>query len=182
MNLEKDMEFNLSKESDRLKVVKAVLGWETPENVWPAYDLDVSCFLLDDNSKLMDESGLIYYNALKSVDGSVVKSPDELTGGTEEVYINIEKLSPSVKEISIVVTIHKAKERMQNFKQVTGSYIKFFNNETNEQIAVFQLDRIEELSTGVQVGSFFNRPEGLIFQPVGKGEFATLGDYLAAYK
>ncbi|MDD5150155.1 MAG: TerD family protein [Flavobacterium sp.] len=182
MKLEKDMKFNLTKETDKLNIVKAVLGWNTPENVYPAYDLDVSCFLLDDNSKLLDELGFIFYNNEKSVDGSVQKSPDELSGGTEELIINIGKLSPTIKEISIIVTIHKAKERNQNFGKVKDSYIDLYNHETNEKIASFQLDRIAPENTAIQVGSFFNTPDGFIFQPVGAGSIGTLGDFLEAYK
>lgn len=181
IKIAKHEKINLSKESDRLRRVRAVLGWNTPDNVFPKYDLDVSAFLLDGNAKLLSDDGFIFYGNETAPDGSVWKSPDEREGGTEELYIDITKLSPAVAEISIVVTIHKAVARKQNFGQVKGSYIEIFNDESGEAIAVFHLDQVGTNDTSVQVGSFYQTSEGFTFQGVGSGFQLELDAFVTGY-
>lgn len=181
MKLEKNQQINLTKDDDKLIRVKAVLNWETPKNIFPTYDLDVSAFLLNDKTKLISDEGFIFYNNETSPDGSVAKSPDERAGGSEEIIIDIPKLSPLVAEISLIVTIHKGQERAQSFKEVTGANIEIFNADTNEKIAYFELDKSMGDTTACQVGSFCKTSEGFTFKGVSVGYNLTLGDFLAGY-
>jgi len=175
--LTKNQKINLAKDTDKLSRIRCVLSWQTPTNVFPKYDLDVTAFLLGANAKMLDEDSIVYYNSPEMqmngqasfglLDKSVWKSADEREGGSEELYIDIPKLSTAVAEVSIIVTIHKAEVRKQSFDRVTGAKIELFNDVNGESIAEYVLSDIASGSTAVQVGSFYQSEEGFIFQGLG---------------
>lgn len=190
--LSKNQKINLTKASDKLSKVKVVLGWQTPENVIPKYDLDVTAFLLGSDQKLISEEGIIFYGSpeLKLANGSIVngapdlsvwKTPDEREGGIEELYIDIPKLNSAIVEISIVVTIHKAKVRRQSFKDVKNAFLQIYNDETNELLADFPLTDIPGNNTAIHVGSFYQTDEGFVFQGLAAGYELDLADFVVGY-
>ena len=181
ISLDKQQTVNLTKATDFLTKVKARMSWETPTNVFPKYDLDISAFLLGADGKLLSEEGFIFFNQEATPDGSVWKSPDEQSGGFEELYIDITKLSEAVKEISLVSTLHKAGSRNQSFDKVKNSKLEIFDQ--NEQpIAVFNLDTLAPGSWAIQIGSFYQTNEGFTFQGVGQGFQLELGAFFEGYK
>ena len=182
LNLEKNQSLNLTKASDRLLRVKASLSWQTPENVFPSYDLDVCAFMLGESGKLLSDEGFIFYNQPAAVDGSVVSSGDETSGGTEDITIDIAKLNPAVAEISIVVTIHKAVDRKQHFKKVTGAMLEIFNVDTGEKLAVFKLSDAPIEATAVIVGSFYQTADGFTFTGVEQYYQLELESILDGYR
>ncbi len=103
-----------------------------------AFDLDASLFLLGENKKLVSDNHFIFYNNLESPDKAVIHSGDNLTGDgdgdDEQIKIDLTKIDAAVKEITVVVTIHDADTRRQNFGQVRNSFIRIFNTDTNEEI------------------------------------------------
>lgn len=181
INLEKDQKFNLTKDSDNLRKIRVVLSWTTPTNVFPKYDLDVSAFMLGSDTKLLDESGFIYYNNNSSPDGSVWMGEDEREGGSEELFIDVTKLSPAVAEISIPVTIHKAEPRKHSFDQVSDAQLEIFNNETGDKLATFKLSNVAKGSTAVHVGSFFQQDDEFIFHAIEGSYKLSLQDFITGY-
>ena len=181
ISLQKNEKINLSKVSDKLNRVKVVLSWETPTNVFPKYDLDVTAFLLGSNQKMLSDESIVFYNQEKLPDCSVWKSPDEKEGGSEELYVDISKLSSAVVEISIIVTIHKAVTRKQTFGAVTNPMVQIVNDETGEIIADFHLNDIAKDATSVQIGSFFQQQDEFIFQGLGVSYQLGLEDFVNGY-
>jgi tellurium resistance protein TerD len=163
ISLQKNEKINLTKASDKLSRVKVVLSWQTPTNVFPKYDLDVSAFLLGANTKMLSDESIVFYNQDTLPDGSVWKSPDEREGGSEELFIDIFKLSKAVAEISIIVTIHKADTRKQTF------------------IADFRLTDTAKDATSVQIGSFFQQEDEFIFQGLGVSYQLDLQAFVDGY-
>lgn len=190
-SLAKQEKFNLMKADDRLRIVNAVLSWQTPSGVFPKYDLDVSAFLLGADGKLIDDTGFVYYNSPEyqiggitvngTPDRSVWKTPDEREGGEEVLSIDFSKLSQSITEISLVVTLHKAKIRKQTMAAVTGSKMRLVNFETGEEIAEFLLADVSGQNTAVQVGSFYREGEEFTFQAIGAGSTVGLEEFIDAY-
>lgn len=192
--LEKSQKFNLTKSAVALNVIRAELGWETPENCFPAFDLDVSMFGLRSTlagPKLINEDYFVFYNHeskndpskpnIITEDGAIVKSPDELSGGVEWIKVDLRKVNKVAEELSFVVTIHEAVRRRQTFKQVSNAYIQIFNDETNESICFFQLDQFAD-ETSVQVGSLIREATGdWSFEAVGAGYQVELGAFVDQY-
>ena len=103
------------------------------------FDLDASVFLLGENGKVANDKDFVFYNNLSSSDGSVTHTGDNRTGegdgDDESIKVDLSKISSSIKEIAIVVTIHEAMQRKQNFGMVRNAFIRLVNDETNAEIA-----------------------------------------------
>lgn len=85
-------------------VTRDFLGRTTTEDV----DLDASCAMFDANGAIVDK---VWYGHLKSNDGAVKHSGDDLTGDTdgddgldnEVITVDLARLNPSVEKIAFVL-------------------------------------------------------------------------------
>jgi len=163
------------------------LGWDTNNtSTGGAFDLDASLFLLNDSKKLVSDNHFIFYNNLESPDKAVIHSGDNLTGDgagdDEQIQIDLTKIDDAVKEITVVVTIHEADERRQNFGQVRNSFIRIFNTDTNEEILKYELDEDFSIETAVEFGRIYNRNGEWKFEAVGSGQRDGLNKFVSMYQ
>ena len=163
------------------------LGWDTNNtSTGGAFDLDASLFLLNDGKKLVSDNHFIFYNNLESPDKAVIHSGDNLTGDgdgdDEQIKIDLTKIDAEVKEITVVVTIHDADARKQNFGQVRNSFIRIFNTDTNEEILKYELDEDFSIETAVEFGRIYNRNGEWKFEAVGSGQRDGLEKFVSMYQ
>lgn len=163
------------------------LGWDVNNtSTGGAFDLDASLFLLNDNKKLVSDNHFIFYNNLESPDKAVIHSGDNLTGDgdgdDEQIKIDLTKIDSAVQEITVVVTIHDADARRQNFGQVRNSFIRIFNTETNEEILKYELDEDFSIETAVEFGRIYNRNGEWKFEAVGSGQREGLDKFVSMYQ
>ncbi|MFP3593184.1 TerD family protein [Chryseobacterium sp. SIMBA_038] len=163
------------------------LGWDTNNtSTGTGFDLDASLFLLGENKKLVSDNHFIFYNNLESPDKAVIHSGDNLTGDgngdDEQIKIDLTKIDDAVKEITVVVTIHEAESRKQNFGQVRNSFIRIFNTETNEEILKYELDEDFSIETAVEFGRIYNRNGEWKFEAVGSGQRDGLDKFVSIYQ
>ena len=162
------------------------LGWDTnSSSTGVDFDLDASVFILGDNKKVLSDSHFIFYNNLKSPDGSVEHTGDNLTGDgdgdDEQIKIDLTKIDSSVKEICIVVTIHDAETRKQNFGQVRNSFIRIVDDSNNTELVKYELDEDFSIETAVEFGRIYNREGQWKFEAIGMGQKGGLEDFLNKY-
>lgn len=162
------------------------LGWDTNNSsTGSAFDLDASVFILGDNKKILSEEHFVFYNNLKSPDGAVEHTGDNLTGAgdgdDEQVKVDLSKIDAKVSEICIVVTIHEAESRRQNFGQVRNSFIRIFDTATNAEILKYELEEDFSIETAVEFGRIYKRDNNWKFEAVGAGMKGGLQDYLNKY-
>jgi tellurium resistance protein TerD len=103
INLVKGGRVDLAKETPSLKRVGIGLGWDTNDtSTGSDYDLDVSVFMLSENGKVPTNEHFIFYNNLKSPDGSVEHTGDNLTGDgegdDETIFVDLRRV-PDNSEI-----------------------------------------------------------------------------------
>jgi tellurium resistance protein TerD len=163
------------------------LGWDTnSSSTGTAFDLDASIFILDDQKKLVSDQHLVFYNNLKSPDGAVEHSGDNLTGDgdgdDEQIKIDLTNIDLKVAEICIVVTIHDAEARRQNFGQVRNSFVRIFDASSNEVILKYELEEDFSIETAVEFGRIYKREDKWKFEAVGMGMKGGLQDYLNKYQ
>ena len=161
------------------------LGWDSnTSSTGEAFDLDASVFLVGSNGKISNESNFVYYNNLKSPDGAVTHSGDNLSGAgdgdDEKVSIDLSKIAADVVEISFIVTIHQAETRRQNFGQVRNSFIRMVD-EDNVELVKYELDEDFSIETAVEFGRIYKRNDEWKFEAVGIGMKGGLQDYLNKY-
>ncbi|KJV39439.1 MULTISPECIES: TerD family protein [Acinetobacter] len=99
-------------------------------------DLDVSAITFDANKRQVDN---VYFGQLRSRDGSIVHSGDNLTGAgdgdDEVVYVDLSQVPSNVT--SIVFTISSF--RGQTFEKVENAFCRLVDQNSNQQIAHYNL-------------------------------------------
>lgn len=163
------------------------LGWDTnSSSTGTAFDLDASVFILNENKKLVSDNHFVFYNNLKSPDESVEHTGDNLTGDgdgdDEQIKVDLTKASDAVSEICVVVTIHDAENRRQNFGQVRNSFVRIFDAVTNEVLLKYELEEDFSIETAVEFGRIYKREGKWKFEAVGMGMKGGLQDYLNKYQ
>lgn len=164
---------SLNKEAPGLKKILVGLGWDTNVGTGAEFDLDASVFLLDEKGKVKSDKDFVFYNNLTSADGSVVHSGDNRTGegdgDDESIRIDLSKIASSVKEIAVVVTIHDAAQRKQNFGMVRNAFIRLVNDETNAEIVRYDLEEDYSTEIGLLFGRLYFKDNEWKFSAVGSG-------------
>lgn len=179
INLEKGQRVNVE-----LQQFSIGLGWDTNQsNTGVDFDLDASAFILGENKKLLSDENFVFYNNLKSPDGAVIHTGDNLTGegegDDESILIDLSKINPLASEICFVVTIHKADERKQNFGQVNNSFIRVCDK--NEEIMKYELEEDFSIETAVEFGRLYKKNGQWKFEAIGVGYKQGLQEFINKY-
>ncbi|MGI4751958.1 MAG: TerD family protein [Janthinobacterium lividum] len=162
------------------------LGWDTnTSSTGTEFDLDASIFILGDNKKLLSDGHFVFYNNLLSPDGGVEHTGDNLTGAgdgdDEQVKIDLALVDPRATELTVVVTIHEAASRRQNFGQVRNSFVRIFDTATDTELLKYELEEDFSIETAVEFGRIYKRDGKWKFEAVGVGMKGGLQDYLNKY-
>ena len=110
INLEKGQRISMDK---GLSLVGVGLGWDPNEGTGFDFDLDAAAFMLGSNGQIPAQEYFVFYNNMKSPDGSVETTGDDLTGGNsdggddETLNVDLTKVSPQIQEIVFTATICK---------------------------------------------------------------------------
>ena len=161
------------------------LGWDTNTSATgTGFDLDASVFVLGANKKVLSDSHFVFYNNLKTPDGAVEHTGDNLTGDgdgdDEQIKIDLTKIDATAVEICVVVTIHEADGRKQNFGQVRNSFVRIFD-ESNAEILKYELEEDFSIETAVEFGRIYKKENQWKFEALGVGMKGGLTDYLTKY-
>ena len=186
INLGKGERINLSKEAPSLKKIGVGLGWDTnASDTGTDFDLDASVFMLGANGKIPNEQNFVFYNNLVSPDGSIKHAGDNLTGDgdgdDETVFVELAKVNADITELVFVVTIHEAEKRKQNFGQVRNAFIRLYDQETNKEVAKYELDEDFSKETAIEFGKLYKKEGQWRFQAVGQGYNAGLQGFVDQY-
>jgi tellurium resistance protein TerD len=179
VSLSKGGNVSLSKEEPGLKRVLVGLGWDARATDGAAFDLDASAFLLNTQSKVRGDKDFIFYNNLKSVDGSVSHHGDNRTGagdGDDEVIeVNLVSVPTDVEKLAFSVTIHEAEQRRQNFGMIQSAFIRVVNADTQREIVRFDLSEDMSTETAMVFGEVYRNAGEWKFRAVGQGFKGGLG-------
>lgn len=182
INLQKGQKIDIG-----LSKITVGLGWDPNEGTGHDFDLDASAIMIDNTRKLLGEDYFIFYNNLKSPDGSLEHTGDDPDGKSsdgaddEAIIVDLNKIDDKVNEILFVVTIEDFERRKQNFGQVRNSYIRIVDEANNQEIAKYELDEDFSVETGVEFGRLYKRNGQWKFEASGIGYRADLGFFLEKY-
>jgi tellurium resistance protein TerD len=179
ISLQKGGNVNLSKEAPSLKKMVIGLGWDPRATDGAAFDLDGSAFMLKADGKVRSDADFIFYNNLKSTDGSVTHAGDNTTGtgegDDEKIMIDLSMVPADVDRISIGVTIHDAEARKQNFGMVGKAYIRCLDANGDKEIARYDLSEDSSTETAMIFGEIYRLGAEWKFKAVGQGFKGGLG-------
>lgn len=173
INLNKGGNVNLSKEAPNLENVLIGLGWDARATDGQAFDLDASVFMVKSDGKVPNDSHFIFYNQLKSPDGSVEHTGDNLTGDgdgdDESVQVTLSRVPAEIQRLVIVVTIHDADARRQNFGQVSNAFVRIVNRDNHQEVVRFDLSEDYSTETAMIFGEIYRHGGDWKFRAVGQG-------------
>ncbi len=188
ISLNKGGRVSLSKEAPGLAKIRIGLGWDERSTDGAEFDLDASVFLLGANGKCRNDQDFIFYGNLKGAENTVEHMGDNLTGGgdgdDEVVKVNVAQLNtnvPDVEKIAVVVTIHEAESRGQNFGQVNNAFIRIVNDDDNSEIVRFDLTEDYSMETAMVFGEVYKKSGEWRFTAVGQGYAGGLQAACAQY-
>jgi tellurium resistance protein TerD len=173
ISLQKGGNVNLSKESPGLTKVIIGLGWDPRSTDGAAFDLDGSAYLLKGDGKVRSDSDFIFYNNLKSSDGSLVHTGDNTSGqgegDDERLTVELTKVPAEIERIAFCVTIHDAEARKQNFGMVGKAFIRCLNANGEAEIARYDLSEDSSTETAMIFGELYRHSGEWKFKAIGQG-------------
>ncbi|MEU2083967.1 TerD family protein [Streptomyces albus] len=173
VTLAKGGNVSLSKAAPNLTQVQIGLGWKARSTTGADFDLDASALLCSGGRVLGDEY-FVFYNNLKSPEGSVEHTGDELVGGTgggddETVLVDLSLVPAQVDKVVFPVSIYDAENRHQTFGQVTDAYIRVVNREDGVELARYDLTEDASSETAMIFGELYRYNGEWKFRAVGQG-------------
>jgi tellurium resistance protein TerD len=176
---------NLSKEAPGLKNISVGLGWDTRATDGAAFDLDASAFMLKADGKVRSDADFIFFNNLKSADGSVQHTGDNRTGagdGDDEVIkIDLSRVPADVEKVAFTVTIYDGQARNQSFGQVNRAYIRVVNDAGGVEVARYDLSEDASTVTAMIFGELYRAGGDWKFKAIGQGFNQGLGPLAANF-
>lgn len=145
INLSKGQGISLEKQGgDALSRVMLGLGWDAKEKKslfglvtrQQEIDLDASCILFDASGQVVDT---VWYQQLKSKDGSIVHTGDNRTGAgegdDEQIIVDLSNVPSNVKTLVFVVNSFGG----ETFSQIENAFCRLVDLQKNEELARYDL-------------------------------------------
>ena len=173
VSLSKGGNVSLSKEAPGLTAVNVGLGWDARTTSGTDFDLDASALLVDQSNKILSDQYFVFFNNLRSPDGSVEHTGDNLTGegeGDDEmIKVNLAGVPAEVDKIVFAVSIYDAESRSQSFGQVRNAFIRVVNQAGGAEIARYDLSEDASTETAMIFGEVYRNAAEWKFRAVGQG-------------
>lgn len=173
VSLEKGGRVSLEKAAPGLKNIHVGLGWKERATDGVDFDLDASVFLLGENGKVPDDKHFVFYGSLKSPDGSVEHTGDNLTGAdsgdAEVINVFLDRVPANIAKIVFTVTIYDAEPRRQSFGQVGDAYIRLLNKDGGAEVVRFDLAEDYSTETAMVFAELYRHGGEWKFNAIGQG-------------
>ncbi|ASR05411.1 TerD family protein [Gordonia rubripertincta] len=173
VSLSKGGNVSLTKEAPGLTAVSVGLGWDIRTTTGTDFDLDASAIALGANKKVLSDQHFVFFNNLRSPDGSIEHTGDNLTGegeGDDEVIkVDLAGVPPEVDSIVFPVSIYDADARSQSFGQVRNAFIRVVNQAGGSEIARYDLTEDASTETAMVFGELYRHGSEWKFRAVGQG-------------
>ncbi|BDM67621.1 chemical-damaging agent resistance protein C [Streptomyces nigrescens] len=172
VTLAKGGNVSLSKAAPNLTQIMVGLGWDARSTTGAPFDLDASALLCREGRVLGDEY-FVFYNNLKSPEGSVEHTGDNLTGegegDDESILVDLSQVPEQVDKIVFPVSIHEADLRGQSFGQVSNAFIRIVNQADGSELARYDLSEDASSETAMIFGEVYRYNGEWKFRAVGQG-------------
>ncbi|BDH59817.1 TerD family protein [Tsukamurella sp. PLM1] len=173
VSLTKGGNVSLTKEAPGLTAVAVGLGWDLRTTTGTDFDLDASAIGIDANKKVASDGHFVFFNNLRSPDGSIEHTGDNLTGegeGDDEIIkVNLAAVPPNVEGVVFPVSIYDADNRGQSFGQVRNAFIRVVNQANGQEIARYDLSEDASTETAMVFGELYRNGAEWKFRAVGQG-------------
>jgi tellurium resistance protein TerZ len=183
INLQKGQRINLEK-SDGAKLQHVCVGinWGAIEKkgflglskTKEAVDLDASCALYNDAKQLMD---IVYFGELRSKDGAVTHSGDDLTGDmggddgldNEVITLDFSRLNPAISYVAFVLNSFRG----HDFGTIPFASIRIYEGSAKRVTEVFAT---YDIANGAGFAGHVSMVMGVFYKKNGEWKFNAIGE------
>ncbi|KAK1178879.1 MULTISPECIES: TerD family protein [Streptomyces] len=173
VSLSKGGNVSLTKEAPNLTAITVGLGWDVRTTTGTDFDLDASALLTNAEGKVSGDQNFVFFNNLKSPDGSVEHTGDNLTGegegDDEQIKVNLVGVPADVAKIVFPVSIYDAETRQQSFGQVRNAFIRVVNQADGNELARYDLTEDASTETAMVFGELYRHGAEWKFRAIGQG-------------
>lgn len=173
VSLSKGGNVSLTKEAPNLTAVTVGLGWDVRTTTGADFDLDASALALGANNKVLSDQHFVFFNNLRSPDGAIEHTGDNLTGegegDDEQINVNLAATPPDVASIVFPVSIYEAEQRGQSFGQVRNAFIRVVDQSNGNELARYDLTEDASTETAMVFGELYRSGNEWKFRAVGQG-------------
>ena len=182
INLQKGQRINLEKSNgSKLQNICVGINWGAIEKKGffgntkkEAVDLDASCALYDDNKRILDT---IYFGKLRSNDGSIAHSGDDLTGDmggddgldNEIITVDFSRINPSCNYVAFVLNSFQG----HDFGTIPFASIRIYEGtptRVNEVFATF------DIANGSGFAGHVSMVMGVFYKKNNEWKFNAIGE------
>lgn len=143
INLVKGQKINLEKaDGSSFTKVMMGLGWDPVKNGWfglggqSSIDLDASVLMLGENKQVIDT---VSFQQLRSHDGSIIHSGDNLTGDgdgdDETISVDLSQIPANVSKLIFTINSYRG----QTFDKVDNCFARLVDKTNNKEIFKYTL-------------------------------------------
>ncbi|MFI6871185.1 TerD family protein [Nocardia sp. NPDC050406] len=173
VSLSKGGNVSLTKQAPNLTAVSVGLGWDVRTTTGTDFDLDASAIALNPEKKVVSDGHFVFFNNLKSPEGSIEHAGDNRTGegeGDDEVInVDLANTPPTIDAIVFPVSIYEADSRGQSFGQVRNAYIRVVDRSNGTELARYDLTEDASTETAMVFGELYRNGAEWKFRAVGQG-------------
>lgn len=153
------------------------VGWQIKD---ARCELDMSAFMLDGNGRIIGDDWFVFYGQPTSPDGSI-RFSDKAGADIESITVDLDKISPSVERIALVVTINEALQKRLHFGMVQDVYVRILDTASGKETARFLLTDYYNTVTAMVVGELYRYKGAWKLNAVGDGVAKDLAGLCAMY-
>ncbi len=172
VSLTKGGNVSLTNEAPGLTEVTVGLGWDTSGATGREFDLDASAIMCAADGQVLTDRHFVFFNNLKSPDGSVEHLGDNQTGlgegHDEAITVNLAATPAEVVRIVFPVSMYVSGPQAHSFGDVRNAFIRVINQRNNTEIARYDLTEDASLETAMVFGELYRSGEEWRFRAVGQ--------------
>ena len=185
VSLVKGGNVSLTKEAPGLTAVAVGLGWDLRTTTGTDFDLDASAIAVNGEKKVASDQHFIFFNNLRSPEGAIEHTGDNLTGegdGDDEVIkVDLAGLPATIEGVVFPVSIYDADNRGQSFGQVRNAYIRVINRANGQEVARYDLSEDASTETAMVFGELYRNGADWKFRAIGQGYASGLAGIARDY-
>ncbi|MFE9559017.1 TerD family protein [Streptomyces sp. NPDC006703] len=172
VSLSKGGNVSLSKQAPGLTTVTVGLGWRVSPAAGAGFDLDASALLCDQSGKVLSDQHFVFFNNLRSPDGSVTHSGSGTPAGgmdNEQIRVDVAQVPADVTKIVFAVSVYEAGPRSQNFGQIDSAYIRVVDQDSGGELARYDLRGDASAEVAMVFGELYRHGAEWKFRAIGQG-------------
>lgn len=175
---------SLSRQAPGLTAVTVGLGWRARSAPGAGFELDASALLCDQAGKVLSDRHFVFFNNLRSPEGSVSHSGGGTPAGggdVQQIHVDLTRVPAEVAKIVFPVSLYEAERRGQNFGRLDSAHIRVVDQAGGAELARYDLGGVDGSETAMVFGELYRHGAEWKFRAVGQGYASGLagiaGDY-----